>query len=63
MTISRKTGMTDTYVIEIQVGIDVAFACMAVIALDEIYHNGRNDNDVVNDVAGLGLGLGLMFGG
>ena len=45
VTISRKTGMmgrvldADSYVVEIQVGIDVAFACMVVIALDEIYHD------------------------
>jgi uncharacterized protein YxjI len=44
-TISRKTGVmghllnADSYMIEIAAGVDVAFMCLVVIALDEIYHD------------------------
>lgn len=43
----RKTGLMgrvmdkDSYVIEIEQGVDVAFMCMVVIALDEIYHDDK----------------------
>ena len=44
-TVSRKTGLmgrvldADSYIIEIEGGVDVAFMSMVVIALDEIYHD------------------------
>lgn len=44
-TIKRKTGVTghlldaDSYVVEISAGVDTAFICMVVIALDELYHD------------------------
>ncbi len=44
-TISRKTGImgrmldADSYVIEIEGGVDTAFISMVVIALDELYHD------------------------
>ena len=43
--VGRKTGImgrildADSYTIEIESGIDVAFISMVVIALDEIYHD------------------------
>ncbi len=43
--VQRKTGLMgrvldkDSYVIEIEAGVDVAFMCMVVIGLDEIYHD------------------------
>ena len=48
-TIRRKTGAmghlfdADSYIIEIAAGVDVAFMCMIVIALDEIYHDPNSD--------------------
>jgi uncharacterized protein YxjI len=43
--VSRKTGLmgrvldADSYIIEIEGGVDVAFMSMVVIALDEMYHD------------------------
>jgi len=43
--VGRKTGLmghvldADSYVIEIEQGVDVAFMSMVVIALDELYHD------------------------
>ena len=38
-----KRGILDaeSYIVEIEGGVDVAFMAMVVIALDGIYHNGE----------------------
>mmetsp|Transcript_23971 Transcript_23971/g.49508 ORF Transcript_23971/g.49508 Transcript_23971/m.49508 type:complete len:187 (-) Transcript_23971:121-681(-) len=46
-TVKRKTGLTgmilekDSYCIDIAAGVDRAFICLVVIAVDELYHDEK----------------------